>query len=915
MNEFTEQKNNGLLDNIELIEDEVNNNNKKFIIKYKNLVSNKICQIVIGTVDSFMFTLGDKNNNSLNKFEGIVNSIINEHIETDNKGQIKYGVKLSLNKETLLIIDETQDLPINYLKAVIQIMRNQYIDSYIVGDKLQSITYEENSFTYDFNYQFSNIKIVCFDPSNICRRFYNKKLVDFVNCLVPFEKYSVPKIIPYKVDEIGLLENNDPVSIYEGKDVYNNSSKDVINEEVDEFMKRYKYEVEQKNRKPNSFLIITPFTTNNSLVQAIELAINTFWINKNQNTEKNNAYQIYVVFHKSEVGSSIDLRESENATRIVSIHSSKGDGRDVVFVIGVDEKSLLRFSGKKDSLVYDSLIHVAITRMKEKLYFRYINNNDDICRRLSEYSNTSDLYCVECNINIKNRVNYKKLNGLKTNKTYDTIYDNIILNKKDSLEYLNEDDNNNKNSTKETIDMGHHNIRYSTILISLLLLINCTENEKEDDTLRRQIYAILKNVFECPIKECDNWKDYNKHLAFNNKIYDEKSKKYERMYGNIPVLKLSNKGEEYLQYYDYIYQCMVIVKKKIDKLINQTEHTILCPFECILLNYMIGVTTEGTRTSIYITDLYNIVDSYSKSFNHTFEGHDNCSCKKIFNKPNTDNKKKQISDMSVYLQVHYQKMNSIISQYNFVKNKFPNINWLINHNLYFYGKNNNFEINRRFQLIGYNNTDVVIIYIKPQFNELNYNETLIDSVYDTFFLMNISQSNEENYKKFGKKNIKCVVFTTDRIEAYFIDWVDENNQNILLRNYVLLMNLLYESLINKYATENKEVFYYFKYWLKKKTEEEKTTPIEFLLFLKDKYDSIKNQNKNIPLYIYDFINKLLDTLSECKDNKTRKKTWKKYQEEEFFMEELNKRTDNELLRFLGINIEVEYSDTDSDSEE
>ena len=76
----------------------------------------------------------------------------------------------------------------------------------------------------------------------------------------------------------------------------------------------------------------------------------------------------FAVFHKSEIGSSIDLDESKDSTRIVSIHSAKGDGRDVEFIIGLNEYSIKRFSGKKDNLIYDSLIHVAINRMKCKLY-------------------------------------------------------------------------------------------------------------------------------------------------------------------------------------------------------------------------------------------------------------------------------------------------------------------------------------------------------------------------------------------------------------------------------------------------------------------------------------------------------------------------------------------------------------------
>ncbi len=40
--------------------------------------------------------------------------------------------------------------------------------------------------------------------------------------------------------------------------------------------------------------------------------------------------------------------------------------------------SLYKFNDGNNDLIYYSLLHVALTRMKKKLYLRYINNNDDI---------------------------------------------------------------------------------------------------------------------------------------------------------------------------------------------------------------------------------------------------------------------------------------------------------------------------------------------------------------------------------------------------------------------------------------------------------------------------------------------------------------------------------------------------------
>ena len=67
-------------------------------------------------------------------------------------------------------------------------------------------------------------------------------------------------------------------------------------------------------------------------------------------------------------------------TRGLSIHTSKGLGATVVFICGFNTALLKTFS--IDSLVYESFIHVAITRAKESLYILFENNGDELSTRL-----------------------------------------------------------------------------------------------------------------------------------------------------------------------------------------------------------------------------------------------------------------------------------------------------------------------------------------------------------------------------------------------------------------------------------------------------------------------------------------------------------------------------------------------------
>ena len=72
-------------------------------------------------------------------------------------------------------------------------------------------------------------------------------------------------------------------------------------------MNLYDKEVINNNYQPNDFLFITPFTNNNPLLNAVEIAINMYWNKKNNN----NNFERYAIFHKSEEGTSINLSESD----------------------------------------------------------------------------------------------------------------------------------------------------------------------------------------------------------------------------------------------------------------------------------------------------------------------------------------------------------------------------------------------------------------------------------------------------------------------------------------------------------------------------------------------------------------------------------------------------------------------------
>ena len=304
--EFKDQIKNGYIKHLSIGNE--TNEKKKYNITYTNKKNNSQCQLIIGTIDSLIFTLGNQNHTELDRFEGLVNSIIDGYIEKNNIKSISYdGVDIKLNKEVCLICDEIQDLTIDYAKAIIQIMRNKYIDSYIVGDKLQSLMNKENAFTYLMDNEFSYINKKLFDCINVCRRFSHPKLIEFVNNIVPFAKYSLPSINPYKIEKD---YNNDAIVIFTGQNIYATEKDEMkINMEVEKIMDYYNKEVNDNDYKPNDFLFITPYTNKNPLVNAIEIAISMYW-NKKYN---NDDFERYAIFHKSEEYVDLLDRQVESA--------------------------------------------------------------------------------------------------------------------------------------------------------------------------------------------------------------------------------------------------------------------------------------------------------------------------------------------------------------------------------------------------------------------------------------------------------------------------------------------------------------------------------------------------------------------------------------------------------------------------
>jgi predicted GIY-YIG superfamily endonuclease len=835
--EIDDQIQRGLLLNIEVID--WNEISKKHIIKFNNTKTGKRNKIIIGTFDSFIYSLGNKNIDGVNKFIMMVQSIIDDDgLRVTNTGRLNYGNGIHLNKKLLLVGDEMQDLDICYMKAIIKITRDRYVDFYAVGDKLQSISLVNNAFTFLENELPDDIiNIVRYESTNICRRFNNLDLINFVNHMIPFNTYNLPQIN----NEHPSTDVINSISFIDGEVIYaTDTEEDKINNEVEKLMIKYRNEVNEYNRKPNDFLIVTPFVKKNPLVEQLHAFIRQFW----KDYYKTNDYKKYSVFHKSEEGASIDLSESDNATRIVSIHSSKGDGRCVVFAIGFTESALKKYSYVSNNLIFNSLLHVGLTRMKEKLYFRCETNGDNIHKLISEYQSNNNVIEIEPCLKISANLNLHDL--LQFNKEDNFKFCNAAIFTNSNLDALCEN-----TEIKELIDMKHHCYRYASFLIGILLNIILYNNNNGNNSYEQPIYQILTKIKnDITIKKCNNKKYYK--ILSNGHV---------KQTCILPILCYSN--GDYKSYSDTILQNIT----KITKIKLNSSKIELTPLTTITLYHLIDIYENNRYTTFPISDLYDIID--------------------IFKRSSQD-------DKDSYKMIHYHKLRIIKELFSNFSSKYSNLKFLVNHHVFYNGKTSYYKLYRKFELIAYNSDVVIICYIKPQFNTLNYNETLLNSVYDTFIVKNVEEQSD-NYERFNNKQILSCIFTFDNNkQPYYLNWLNNNNDDLIYNNMTQIWDIIKNNIIIKLKSSNNSIYTFYKYTVNSIIDGDDCDKINAVL---TKYTENTTRYNLIkyPPYILKFFHRIE---RDIEDNYTPNSIIEQYMDKHFFIVELNKLIEKSISNYL-----------------
>ncbi len=905
--EFMEQLENGKLQNIEEWEDEYHNKQHRITFT-KN---EKECKMIIATIDAFMYRLGDKNNTDSDFFRGIITSIKSGY-ESSNRISMA-GTTINLSKQTLIIIDEAQDLSPEYIEAISKKMLTTHYDCYVIGDKLQSIWGENNVFTFleknDFLYP---IKIVKSIGTNKVRRFHNEKFINFVNNIIDFKKYNLPiieEICSDKECKYKHINTEEPYKIFEIPTIYT-SEKELskLENTLNKIEKYIRDEITNNKYLPNNFMFIFPYLKNNLLANELEPRLQKIWkeifedinyyndvVAKNKYWKENydkDKYIQFVYFHKGNEGQSINLRESENASRILSIHASKGSGCEVVFLLGINEQSLHFYSSETGSLQYDSLLHVAITRQKMKLYVGLINNGCDIYRRFNTIAKIEHDENIEPLLNnISNHLRLGKISGYCLLNNFETMNEIFFISS----------ENNKFNSYAKRgnniVEWGHHIIRNAVFKYRFL---SCIYNNEKYDDEKDQFKTILNKI----TKKKVTLLTYNEYFKTLDEILKNKNKhesspeKKDRVIkckNLIPVLFYeSHRGSEYIKYKDIIVSVIENVILKISDTLRNNKLPELCPIESVLLWHVISILNHGKYSEISIMDIYNIINCYNTIYSKK-NNHDdiNCKCGELFTN-NIDVGENIYVEIQQSKKNHYEKIQSVTELYtrykqhvekHFCESFTYNVMHFVN-----YLNTGKLNITKDFWLIAYSENYVINFIFRPEINKINFNEIYTSLIFDHHIIFNgASKKNNDRYK--GKKIIHCVLsLNMSETKPIFYD-INE----IYTKNVEYTRGIFKNAIICHYKEHTKLLFRCFNFLNKKfHGRQQKLTCIR---------DYIQVKYMKMPHYVFLFIDNIVEKLKEGTDCSKYNKIFK---DELFFTIEMNDKMVEFINNVLDI---VEYNDS------
>ena len=146
-----------------------------------------------------------------------------------------------------------------------------------------------------------------------------------------------------------------------------------------------------------------------------------------------------------------------------------------------------------------------------------------------------------------------------------------------------------------------------------------------------------------------------------------------------------------------------------------------------------------------------------------------------------------------------------------------------------------------------------------------------------------------------------IVFSLNNNNYYPISWINKDNINLIESNNNIIINLINDSLINKYIIESKHIYNFYKYWEKNIEINEKILqPIKIIKRIINIYKNNQNYDK-MPHFILKFFERIETYIDICKSIEDKKQILVKYLNKDNFIDEINEIIKNSINEYLGID--------------
>ena len=375
------------------------------------------CVLEIATVDSFMFSAGRQYGCTLgsvvidaNPFVTLATNIVRA---ASSQGDGAPPPDLSIyharvTRKTLVIIDEAQDLDPAYLEALVALMRVGQFDAMCIGDGLQSIGLPVNIMTVlqcgqgDLEARYPGIRVEAERKPAVSWRFQRPQMIQILNRIFApaYDKFGVERFTGI-ADPRKIFSSPLPAVTILQDTREKKADTDITLKFIDKMLVvNIKKEIDSNGHCfPNDFMIVTPFVNCDDTVSMIHERLTEFWASQFQKPEfrervirrekeeggtywtssltdaglDGSIFRPTVCLHQSANGT-IDINESVQQTRIMSIHAAKGLDANVVFAIGLSDRAFTCWDPEFDGRVHWSLFYVALTRAKRSLYIAHNAN-------------------------------------------------------------------------------------------------------------------------------------------------------------------------------------------------------------------------------------------------------------------------------------------------------------------------------------------------------------------------------------------------------------------------------------------------------------------------------------------------------------------------------------------------------------